>query len=315
MNNPAESLSTDRRRIFFLAGLAMAWRLAGGGVAFAEETAAGESRGAWQRVLSCNIRVDLPEDAARGLGWKDRQEICAEIVRGQRPDLIAFQEVLGNQMADLRAALAEFDAFGFAGPEMDAHPTGYHGIAKNPIFYRRDRYELVAAGTYWLSETPTIGGSLSWGTARARHANWVRLRDRRTQREFRLVNTHLDHKSQPAREKQIAMILAECGQYAPDFPQLLCGDLNARMTNPVVEAIVDSGWTDAWVALHGPEDPGFTAHGFDVAARAALGDRAGKIDYTFIRGPIRAMESEIVRDAVEGRYPSDHYFLLTGVEL
>src|SRR5690606_34337789 len=119
------------------------------------------------------------------------------------------------------------------------------------------------------------------------------------------------HKSQAARERQIGLILAECGQYAADFPQLLCGDFNVRMTNPVIAAIVEQGWHDAQVALHGPDDPGFTAHGFDVAAREALGKQTGKIDYTFIRGRIRAVESAIVRDAVEGRYPSDHYFLLT----
>lgn len=313
MDRLIQRFSFRRRTMLRLAGLVAAWSLGAGAMAETRQQA-GEDRGAAHRVLTCNIRVDLPEDAAQGVGWEDRKEICAQVIRAHEPDLIAFQEVLGNQMADLREAFPEFDAFGFAGPEMDAHPTGYHGIAKNPIFFRRDRYELVAAGTYWLSETPTIGGSLSWGTARARHANWVRLRDRQSGHEFRVVNTHLDHKSQPAREKQIAMILAECGQYGADFPQLLCGDFNAKMTNSVIAEIAKKGWSDAYVALHGPKDPGFTAHGFDVAAREALGKKGGKIDYTFTRGPIKPLESAIIRDAIDGRYPSDHYFLSTTVE-
>ena len=301
----------DLLRHFALAALGL---LGGEMIAAAEESVVPRPKlAASHRILTCNIRVDLPEDAAKGVGWQDRKTICAQVIRTQHPDLIAFQEVLANQFADLRAALPEFDAYGFAGPEMDAHPTGYHGIAKNPIFFRRERYELVAAVTYWLSETPTIGGSQSWGTARARHANWLRLRDRQTGREFRIVSTHLDHESQLAREKQMAMILAECAQYPADFPQLLCGDLNAKMSNPVVAQIVESGWSDPYVALHGPADPGFTAHGFDVAGKTALGKKAGKIDYVFTHGPIKPVAAAIIRDAVDGRYPSDHYFLETTV--
>ncbi len=34
---------------------------------------------------------------------------------------------------------------------------------KIPILFSKDNYELLTGGTYWLSETPLVAGSKSWG--------------------------------------------------------------------------------------------------------------------------------------------------------
>ncbi len=204
----------------------------------------------------------MPEDEAAGNGWKARRELCLEVIRAQKPDIVCLQEVLREQMADLERGFPAFGSFGFEGPEMDARMEGYQGIAKNPILYSRERYELVTAGGFWLSETPHLPGSLSWESARARHVNWVRLRERASRRQFRVLSTHLDHQSQRAREEQMKLILAEAALYAPEFPQVLAGDLNASATNPVLKLALDAGWTDSHTAAPGPRDEGNTTHGF-----------------------------------------------------
>src|SRR5690606_34047807 len=117
----------------------------------------------------------------------------------QNPDIIGFQEVLKPQFLDLKAGMKDFQGLNFDGPEMDMHEEGYHGIAKNPIFFSKKRFELLAAGGYWLSETPLIAGSQSWGTARARNMAWVRVYDRVTRKELRVLNLHLDHVSNEAK--------------------------------------------------------------------------------------------------------------------
>ncbi len=269
-------------------------------------------------VLSCNIRVALPEDDATGNGWRARRELCIDVIAAQQPDIICLQEVLREQIEDLQRAWPKFGSFGFDGPEMDARRVGYHGIAKNPIMYSRERYELVTAGGFWLSETPHLPGSLSWGSARARHVNWIRLRDRATRREFRVVNTHLDHQSQPARVEQIKLILAEAALYAPDFPQLFAGDFNAPATNPVVQLVLEAGWTSTQTASPGPRDEGNTVHGFlgaNYKPKTAAGAKRGPIDFIFTRGPISTLDWKIIRDSRDGRYPSDHYFIAARVTL
>ena len=263
-------------------------------------------------VLSCNIRVALPEDEATGNGWHTRRELCLEVIRAQKPDVICLQEVLREQMEDLERGLTEFASFGFEGPEMDPRKVGYQGIAKNPIFYVRARYDFVSAGGFWLSETPHLPGSLSWESARARHVNWVRLRDRASGRQFRVLSTHLDHKSQHAREEQMKLILAEAALYPAEFPQVLAGDLNAGAANPVLKLVLDAGWTNTRTAAPGPRDEGNTTHDFlgpKFVPKTEAARKRGPIDFILTHGPISTREWKIVRDSRNGRYPSDHYFL------
>ncbi|PST84664.1 endonuclease [Pedobacter yulinensis] len=270
------------------------------------------------RTMTCNIRVALAEDDAQGLGWNHRKDACLKIIARQQPDLVGFQEVLKVQADDIRHYFKEYALIGFDGPEMDAHAgEPYFGIAKNPVMYRKSRYELLAAGTYWLSETPLVAGSSSWGTARARHVNWVRLRDKSTGRDFRLVNTHLDHKSQPAREKQIALLLAECGEYQADYPQVLTGDFNARSSNAVYSLLEKSGWLDTHKQLH-PASKAFTVHGFRGKAYPETlepGKTPGKIDFIFFRGPVVPLSSAIIDEQLNGHYPSDHFFVSADLRL
>jgi endonuclease/exonuclease/phosphatase family metal-dependent hydrolase len=262
------------------------------------------------KVLSCNIRVALPEDEATGNGWASRRDLCIDVIRAQRPDIVCLQEVLRVQMEDLEKAFADFSAFGFAGPEMLANPEGYHGIAKNPILYSRKRYDFIGGGTYWLSETPHLPGSSSWDSARPRHANWVWLRERKTARQLRVISTHLDHVAQRAREEQIKVILDEAATYPKDFPQILAGDLNARRDNPVIKLVLDAGWTNSQAAAPSSDD-GHTTHGFQGAARVYkdTGPKPWPIDFIFTRGPFSPETWKIIRDGRNGRYPSDHYFI------
>lgn len=259
-------------------------------------------------IITANIRVALPEDDARGVGWSTRRDLCAEVIMRQEPDIICLQEVLRVQQEDLEKLWPGFASHGFHGPEMDAHREGYHGIAKNPIFYAHERFELIAAGGFWLSETPHLPGSLSWGSARARHVNWVRLRDRTSGREIRVLNTHLDHVAQSARERQIQMILEEAVRYPADFPQVLAADLNADSANPITADVLRAGWFDTYTAVHGTADPGPTAHAFRGENFVPEKTR-GKIDFVFARGRLQASAASIVRDRQGELYPSDHYFV------
>lgn len=301
----------EMQRRKFIKQLALAATLPWAGrTTFAAESPA-KPASATHIVLACNIRVALPEDEATGNGWRARRDLCLEVIRAQKPDLICCQEVLREQMADLEKGLPAHVGFGFEGPEMDARMVGYGGIAKNPVFYSRERYELVTAGGFWLSETPHLPGSLSWDSARARHVNWVRLRDRASGKQLRLLSTHLDHVSQRAREEQMKMILAEAATYAPEFPQVLGGDLNATATNPVLKLALEAGWRNSHTESPEPRDHGNTTHGFlgEKAAKSEAVAKRGPIDFILLRGAITAHAWKIIRDSRDGRYPSDHYFV------
>ena len=54
-----------------------------------------------------------------------------------------------------------------------------------------------------------MAGSSDWQSACVRVANWVRLTDRDSGVQFRVVNTHLDHVSQAARQGDLERIQSD----------------------------------------------------------------------------------------------------------
>lgn len=294
------------RRILIITGVLLSLA----GTAEAGEKA--ESDDGIHRVVTCNIRITgLEADAPYPERlWENRRDLCVETILSRRPDIICLQEAIYDSYAYLKEKLRGYVPYGFAGPEMDPYTEGYHFIGKNVIFFRRDRYEFASAGCYWLSETPLVGGSCSWNTTRARHCNWVRLRDKRSGRELRVLDVHLDHKSDEARREQIRMVMDECAQYAPDFPQILCGDFNAGIDSaPIGYIRTVDGWREMYESVHGPGETGFTAHAFK--GEEYKPKKSHRIDFIFYRGDVEVCDAEIVRDRKGAMYPSDHYFLFS----
>ena len=267
------------------------------------------------RVMTCNIRITGLEadDPYPERVWENRRDLCIQTIKDEKPDFFCLQEVIYDSYNYFVEKFGkDYYFYGFTGPEMDPWTDGYHFIGKNVIFFRKDRFEWVSAGCYWLSETPTIAGSVSWETNRARHCNWVRIRDRKTGREMRLVNTHLDHKSDPARREQIKMIMEECALYQADMPQILCGDFNAGIKSAPIQYIrTQDGWKEMYEDIHGPAEAGFTCHSF-------LGEEhkpGRRIDFIFYHGPIRTLDAVIMKNHVGNMYPSDHYFVKADFKL
>lgn len=273
---------------------------------------AASSQAATHTVVTANIRVPLPEDDTSGNGWIARRELCADVIRSRRPDIVCLQEVLRQPLHDLLGLLNGYSSFGFDGPEMDARLQGYQLIAKNPILYATERYELVSAGGFWLSETPHLPATLSWGSARVRHVNWIRLRDRKSLGEFRVLNTHLDHLCQTAREKQLRMILEEADTYATEFPQVLAGDFNLDAKNPSFALLAEHGWQESLATAGESFGDGFTAHAFQGPQYSS---KTGRIDFIFVRGNAAVEDAVIIKDHRQGRFPSDHYFVSARLRL
>ena len=95
-------------------------------------------------------------------------------------------------MEDLTEGLPEY---GWVGVGRD---DGQEAGEFNPVFYRKDKYDLVDSGTFWLSETPELP-SLGWNGGCNRLCTWVILREKATGFTYAHVNTHLDNASEEAR--------------------------------------------------------------------------------------------------------------------
>ena len=94
--------------------------------------------------------------------------------------------------------------------------------------YRKDRFEQLEKGTFWLSKTPSKPGSKSWDSSLPRIASWVRLRDKRDRgRELVLINTHFDHRGRQAREEAAKIIRRRVTELGSEARVVVTGDFNA----------------------------------------------------------------------------------------
>lgn len=266
---------------------------------------------ATHKLISCNVRVDVPEDSNTGDGWAQRKDFCAEVMRTQKADLIGLQEVQEVHFKDLKKRLPDYDSYALLNGKGGFHPNC-------AILFLRARYEMISAGGFWLSETPHVAGSKSWDSKNARLVNWVHLHERGSGKQFRFWNTHLDHIGHEAREQGAVLIVQASAVLGADFPQLLSGDMNASVTHPAIKQLVNGGWWDTYAAVHGPTDPGGTYHGFKGAkypVNKPNGEPHQKIDWIFARGSVKPRAAAIIRDGRNDHYPSDHYFISAEVEI
>lgn len=256
------------------------------------------------KVLTCNVRTSRGEDGSNS--WRYRKQLCRDVIRNQNADIICFQEMTPAQFDYLRSSFPECDAYWMLdGPE-DGEPV-------NAIFFKQKHFDLNSSGGYWLSKTPHVAGSKSWASECIRLVSWICLVERKSQKELRIINTHLDHVSQEARENQARLIDEDASVFEKDYPQLLTGDMNAHRGNRAIRIFVEDGWADSYEILHGPKDPGATFHEFAGPDNPKA--EKGKIDWIFYRGSLEVISAEIITDSDNGRYPSDHYFLSAELRL
>lgn len=267
------------------------------------------------KIMSCNIRISSADDGVNS--WSQRKKICLEILVSQQAHILCFQEVEYDQMQDLQQAFPDFSMYGI--PQ-----TSSSRSFANVVLCERERFELISCNGFWLSETPHIPGSKSWNSYSIRSTTCLRLVDATTNKEFHLINTHLDHISQTAREQQARLLNENSEAFAKDFPQILTGDMNADGRNRTITYLKQHGWRDTYERIHGPEEPGATFHCFAGPAykeklKASGYDwwplDTGKIDWIFTKGPVNVRDAHIIKDSVNGYYPSDHYFVSTDIDL
>ncbi len=261
------------------------------------------------RMVTANLRSVKggdTEPSKTGDKWARRKELCRDVLAAQKADIYCFQECRMPHVKYFQETMPEFEYFA------RARVSG-KGAPGNPIYYSKARFERLDGGGFWLSETPGEADSKSWGTTYARHANWVRLRERKTGRELIVLNTHLDHAVQSAREGQIQVVMDRAAALSGGLPMLLAGDFNAGASNPVYSRLAAAGWRDTYAATHGGNaNPGRTFHGFKP-----LSPGGEKIDWILTRGPLTALRAEIIKDCLTAggahRYPSDHFFVSADV--
>ena len=255
------------------------------------------------RLMTYNLRVAAPRE--KEPSWATRRDAVASVIRFHNPDVVGVQEALLGMLADLNERL---DAYEWLGTGRDAGEDEHCAL-----FYHTDRLCPARHDTFWLSETPDVPGSQSWGASYPRIVTWMELPVSHS--SLYIFNTHFDHDSARARRESARLLRSQIDAIAGAAPVALLGDLNTPpdtapyrlLTRETDGAPLRDALHEAALPHHGPVA---TFNGFDTTVQPN-----GRIDYIFVRCPLAVRRHGTLTDRWNGHFPSDHCPVLAEVAL
>ena len=176
------------------------------------------------KVMSFNVQTENGTQVDFDL----RAEMLRDLMDQLQPDSIGMQEVTTGW-------IYRMDTFAFNASYAGVGEGRTPGGEASSIYYRKDKFDLVNSGTFWLSETPDEAGTYLEASLYPRICTWAHLRDKVTGFEYIHINTHLDHlgNSKGGKELRTAQIrvILEYIQSFPDVPMVMTGDFNHAKTS------------------------------------------------------------------------------------
>ncbi len=260
------------------------------------------------RVMSFNIRYGTADDGEDS--WPLRRNLVVQVIAQQDPDVFGVQEALHFQLDELMSGLGDYALIGVG--RDDGRTRGEY----TAVLYRASRFEFDETDTFWLSDTPEIPGSASWGNRITRICTWARLVDRDSGNSFYVYNVHLDHESQDSRERSAELLAERIAMRTYPDPVIVTGDFNAGEQNSAMRYLrgeVGRAWAKSDTAPSAPGlidtfrrvHPDATDVGtFNAFRGVTTGER---IDAILVSRDWSVQDAAIVRTSSGGRYPSDHF--------
>lgn len=248
------------------------------------------------RIMSFNVLCYGDDEHT----WEIRIPLVTRIITKYLPDTFGVQEATPGWMRALSASLPYYKYVGVG------RENGKRKGEFSAVFYRKDKFELLDSGTFWLSETPDKP-TKGWDAVCYRVCTYAKLKDKKTGREFVHFNTHLDHKGQVAMQKGAELVTKKANEICRGLPAFFTGDFNVTPESKPCKAVIKNGFTDCRDAAE-ITDRDITFHAF---GRDGMGS---VIDYVFFKGDVTVSEFAVVRDKIDGLLPSDHYPVYADLE-
>lgn len=244
--------------------------------------------------------------------WTRRRQLVIDIVKNYQPDIVGFQEVQQDQLADLIDGLQGYGC----------HHQGWQAVDDKqellPIFYLKEHVAISRSGAFWLNETPDIPRIDTGGGEVLRACTWAHVTcsppaagPGTGSTTYAIYHTHLDHQKESRRETAARLIMERIRTQSAGRPAILLGDLNTRPGSTTYE-IFTSRFRDAFVISPNPRAADdITCHCFTGATKKSKFRSSFQwIDHVLVDEGITCIEAKRVLDALDvGKrlYPSDHF--------
>jgi len=254
------------------------------------------------KVMTFNIRTFMFTDGKDF--WPFRKDEVTKLVKSYSPDIIGFQEVTRYQIDDLKRQLKSYESFG------KGRQGGKSG-ERCPIFYKKDRFELLDYGTFWLSESPNDPGSRSWDAAFPRIVTWGEFKSKKTGQVFHFFNTHFDHQGVMARRNSARLMVEKIVAIAGEGPAIAAGDFNMTDDTEPYQTMTSLLSDTRTVTETEPEGPEGTGRNFDAGSKPKR-----RIDYIFVSEEWTVKSYRVIDDTYgNDRRPSDHMPVMAHIKL
>jgi len=246
------------------------------------------------KYMSQNLRYT---DDPNGNSIAARASRFQKLVDDYDPDIIGTQETTDrwNVLLD-KMFKDEYVIFKGYSRDGKGQTTGEYGT----ILYRKDRFEFIKGGTFWLSDTPNQKSKYE-ESSHYRICTYVILNDKNTDTEILFTNVHLSGGT--VAEKQIKVMGEVLKEELAKYPAFLTGDFNAHPdsgTYLYADKIMDDAYT---TAFENKAPIKYTAHDYGALTNAY------RIDWCFYSGNMVCRMYNTLTDSYGG-YVSDHYGII-----
>ena len=242
------------------------------------------------RIMSFNIRC--AEFTA------ERIDLVIKMIEIYKPSSVGFQEATDAWVETLASKLG--DDYAYVSCGRDSNKKG----EATPVFYLKSCYTLLESGTKWMSETPDVPGSKVPESSLPRIFTYAVLEEIASGAKYTHINTHLEHTSDAARIKQMAILFEYLKEFdAKGIAYVLTGDFNCEPTSSTYGSIIEYGLSDS-SDIAKISEKGTTFHGYGVTSAV--------IDFIFVQSERTEVdfykactETFLYKDGSIA-YPSDH---------
>lgn len=247
------------------------------------------------RLATYNIQYPV-------MGWPEKRiPPLIALLEEYKFDVFGVQEPYLHQIEDMMKHIGnEYDWIG-SNVSGDNTDRTHHF---NPIFYRRDRLELLDYDTVWLSDAV---GKPGYGARSTRLFVWAKFRDKKTGKIFYHFNGHYDHRGYEAKIASSHIVLDMIKRVSKGAPAFVTADYNADEKSEPYMVLQESPLLeDTMLAVSEPVNAQYQSYAEykPVANRKANGCHIDHIFYT--PHAIRINHWELIIESHKGYYGSDH---------
>ncbi len=256
------------------------------------------------KVMTFNLRSDNILDIHNR--WRKRKNIVCDVINKYQCDIVGLQEVTNQMEEDLKENIAGYHILGEG-------RTKKLFLEKNNLLINKD-YSIEESKTFWLSHAPDKIGSSVWYSLFPRICTTATI-EVETGTRIRVYNTHLDCLLPYAREYGLKIIAKAMEEHhnKEELPCILMGDFNATPNSRLIKNFSNGVYSNKhFVAVQEIDQ--------ELYNQSTMGMFRGKekgmhIDYIFVSEEFTIKDVKLIKDSVEGKYPSDHYPIITEITL